>query len=504
MPGSAPGEEPPPLAAGERERLLQPGRNCWRIERAHRFAPIVDAADYFAVLKAAILEARHTVMLISWDFDTRILLEPDDPKSGVPNKLGAFISEVVKRRPKLCAYVLKWDFSIVQSLGRGATPLFILDWITDRRIRFKLDSEHPLGACHHQKVVVIDDALAFCGGIDMTVGRWDTRGHLDDDRRRRSPWHRSLGPWHDITTAVDGAAAKALGELARERWHRATGERLEPPPPEHDPWPTRLDPMLRDIDVAIARTAPAHGGRPEIREIEALYLTGIAAARRTIYLESQYFASRRIAEALAARLREVNGPEIVIVNPESAAGWLEEEAMGSARARLIAELRKADRHDRFRIYTPVTAGGTPIYVHAKVMAVDNRLLRVGSSNLNNRSMGFDTECDIAIEAVPGTPDETRIGTAIAAVRNGLVAEHLGVTPDEVAAAHAETGSFIRAIETLRRPGRTLVPFEAELPNEAETFIAEHELLDPERPQGLWTALTRRVWRGGSALRPATR
>ncbi len=93
---------------------------------------------------------------------------------------------------------------------------------------------------------------------------------------------------------------------------------------------------------------------------------------------------------MAARLREPDGPEIVVVNPETADGWLEEKAMGSARARLLRLVRAADRFGRFRLYTPVAAGGTPIYVHAKVLVMDDRLLRIGSSNLNNRSLGYDT------------------------------------------------------------------------------------------------------------------
>src|SRR3546814_6046315 len=62
-----------------------------------------------------------------------------------------------------------------------------LRWARRRNITFKFDSAHPIGAAHHQKIVVIDDALAFCGGIDMTADRWDTLAHLEDDPRRRRP-----------------------------------------------------------------------------------------------------------------------------------------------------------------------------------------------------------------------------------------------------------------------------------------------------------------------------
>ena len=91
--------------------------------------------------------------------------------------------------------------------------------------------------------------------------------------------------------------------------------------------------------------------------------------------------------------------------------------MGVARQRLLAHLRRADVHDRFRIYTPVTAAGAPVYVHAKVLVIDDRLLRIGSSNLNNRSMGLDTECDLAIDAAPDAPDAPVIARAVEGLRD---------------------------------------------------------------------------------------
>lgn len=494
--------KPAPLRTGE-QRLLQPGATCWRIERANRLALLIDAADYFATVKAAALKAQHSIMLIGWDFDTRIKLDPDAEDPGMPDRLGPFLKWVVKRRPGLRVYVLKWDLGLIQALGRGLTPLFILNWMTNRRIRFKLDSQHPAGATHHQKIIVIDDALAFCGGIDMTTDRWDTRQHTDEDRHRVQPNGRPYGPWHDASTAVDGEVARALGELARERWRKSTGEMLPPPPPDSDPWPDDLAPTFEDVDIAIARTLPEYDEQPEIREIETLYLAGIGAAERSIYIESQYFASQRIAEALAKRLREPNGPEVVIVNPESADGWLEEAAMGSARARLLKMIDEADHEQRFRLYCPVTERGQPIYVHAKIMTVDDRLLRIGSSNLNNRSMGFDTECDLAIEAIDGAPDEARIRCTIAEIRDDLVAEHLSVSRQAVVTAcEAATGSLIGAIEALRGSGRTLTPFEPPALNMAQRTLAETNLLDPERPTSGWRKLKRHVASGMPALRRA--
>lgn len=468
--------------------ILRPGETCWRIERAGRLSVIVDAARYFSALRSAVRQARHSVFMIGWEFDTRISLDPEATDDDVPHRLGKLLSWAVRHNPDLRIYMLEWDIGMIRTLGRGSTPLRLADWVTGSRITLKLDHAHPSGAAHHQKIVVIDDAVAFCGGIDTTADRWDTPEHPDSSEFRRRPTTgRRYGPWHDATVAVDGAAARALGELARERWKRATGKEIPSPPQGPAEWPEDLQVTLHDVDVAISRTAPEYGGREAVHEIEALYLAIIAATRRSLYIESQYFASRKLAEAIAKRLREPDGPEVVVVNPETADGWLEEEVMGSSRARLLKLIRKADRHGRFRLYTPVAEQGTPIYVHAKVVVMDDRLLRVGSSNLNNRSMGMDTECDLSVEARPDTPGQADLRRRIAGLRNAFVAEHLGVGVAEVEAALARTSqSLIGAIELLRDSGRSLVPFEPPEFNDVEdAAFAESDLLDPERPARRW-------------------
>ncbi len=468
--------------------VLQPGETCWRIARADRMAVIVDAADYFEVLHAALQQAQHSIIMIGWEFDTRISLRPDQPHGAVPTKLGRFFNWLIGQNPDLHIHLLEWDLGMINALGRGTTPLRVVDWLAGDRIHLKLDHAHPSGAAHHQKIVVIDDALAFCGGIDMTTDRWDRRDHRDDDPLRKRPTTgRHYGPWHDATVAVDGEAARALGIVARDRWRQATGEELAPPPAVPPLWPEDLAPTFTAVDVAISRTAPEYDGRPPVHEIEKLYLAIIAAARDSVYIESQYFASRKIAEAIAARLGEADGPEFVIVNPLAADGWLEEEVMGSSRARLLDLVGKADIHDRFRLYTPVAAGGTPIYVHAKIVAMDDRLLRVGSSNLNNRSLGMDTECDLTIEADPASAKDKDLRARITDLRNDLLAEHLGGEITEVAQAiKAAGGSLIAAIEALRGEGRTLEPFTPpDLNGIEKTVMAENDLLDPERPARRW-------------------
>lgn len=461
------------------------GKAFWRVERATRMSVLIDADSYFKNARLAMLKARRRIMLIGWDFDARIALTDSKREEGEPAKVGDFIYWLVERNPDLEIFLLRWDVGALKTLTRGSTIFTLARWMRHPRIHTKLDSAHPVGASHHQKIVVIDDCLAFCGGIDMTSGRWDTRRHRDVEPRRAAPSGKPYMPWHDATTALQGPVAAALGELARDRWQRAGGHALPPVTETTDCWPKGLATAFRQVEVGIARTSPELPDYPEVREIEALFLEQIASAKVSIYAESQYFASRRIAEAIAARLAEADGPEIVIVNPEHAQGWLEPIAMDTARARLVAALKQRDVHDRFRLYHPYTAKGVAIYVHAKVMIVDGRTLRIGSANMNNRSMGLDTECDITIDA----GDEG--AEAIRAIRDGLIAEHLGLPAARVAAQIDAQGSLIAAIEALRGPGRSLRPYEVPDLNAVEGWLADNEVLDPESPSEMFEATAKR-------------
>jgi len=463
--------------------ILEPGRNCWRIERAGRASLIVDAADYYRHALHAMLEARSQILLIGWDVDTRVRLIDEDPPAGAPPTLGAFLSWIAKRRPELFIYILAWDQGAISVPGRGTTFFRMLRWGLDKQISIKWDHQHPLDGSHHQKILVIDDKLAFCGGIDITGSRWDTRRHCDTEPGRRRPFTgRAYEPWHDATMAVDGDTAAAIGDLGRVRWACATGTHLTAPPrATHDPWPVDLQPQFRDIEVAVARTRGKAGFVEEVREIEALFVDLIERATRFVYVETQYFASRVIAEAIGRRLEEPDGPEFVIVNPRHAYGWLDERVMSPARWQLVDALRKKDKGGRFAIYAPVTEQRADIYVHAKIMIVDDCLLRVGSANMNNRSMGLDSECDLLID---GRDDAAARGT-IAEIRNDLLAEHFGAESGEVERCFEKTGSLIRCIETLCNEGRSLVPLNPKEPTELEKKLAQSELLDPEAADELF-------------------
>lgn len=425
------------------------------------------------------LRAESRIMVIGWDLDHRVQFEPGPTTQPGPNHLALFLHWLLWQRPELRVYLLKSNLRLLPAFDGvwfGVAPVSLLNQVTSKRLKLAVDGAHPLGAVHHQKIVVIDDEVAFCGGIDLTVGRWDTREHSPVNTGRRTGGE-SYGPRHEVAAVVDGAAARILAEEARDRWAAATGETLEPLPSTGETrWPERLQPAVRDVEVGVARTLPTFADRCEVREVEALNLAAIASARDVIYLENQYLAARGLADALAARLREPDGPEVVIVLPRSSESRLEKGSMDSARERLVRMLWDADEHGRFGVYWPAVKGGDSVYVHSKVMVVDDRLLRIGSSNLNNRSLGFDSECDVAIEAPAGRDD---VREHIVRTRDNLAAEHLGVSLEVFRDAVAEHGSFLHAVDSLRGTGRSLRKFtEFMIAADASPF-AENDLMDPD-------------------------
>lgn len=472
--------------------VLTAGKTCWRVAPADRVAVIVDGQDYFKAVKRALLLAEHSILLIGWDFDTRVIFEPENPEIEGPNKLGAFLNWLAERRPNLTIDLIRWRFAFAQTFPRRALPMFLLDWISRKNVHLRLDGTHPAGAAHHQKIVVVDDSLAFVGGIDMTIGRWDTRRHERRDPRRKAPGGGDMLPWHDAAVLMDGDAARTVAGVARERLHRGTNLRL-PEVRTRSIWPVGIQPTFREVNVGVARTWPKREPHEPAYEIEALYLAAIEAARTTIYIESQYFASRKIAEAIFTRLREEDGPEVVMVLPRHASGWLQSAIMDSARSRLLRLARRAGENGRFACYFPRNESGEAIYVHAKIMIVDDRLLRIGSSNLNNRSMGFDTECDVAIEAGDNA-DSAELRRQIIAVRNDLLGEHLGATSSRVGQEIEKKGTLIGAINALATGKRSLVPMPIEENNALEDALAENDLTDPERPDPLWKRLARAATR----------
>src|SRR5438874_716121 len=355
--------------------LLRPGYNCWAVSRAERVAMLVDAADYYKAFYEAALRARHSITILAWDFNSQTRLHFDPVEAnGPPALLGEFLNWLVHRRHSLHVHVLNWDYPMVFGTDREFPPLYGFGWTPARRVHLRYDDTHPFAGCQHQKIVVIDDSVAFIGGVDLAVRRWDTPEHIADEPRRVA-YGKPYPPFHDLMVALDGEAARQLSH-----------------------------------------------------------------------------------------------------------GWLEEHTMHVLRTRLIERLRKADRHGRFHVYYPHVPGLAErccLDVHSKLMVVDDRILRIGSSNLCNRSLGLDTEADVAIEA-RGRP---QVANAIRRFRDRMLAEHLGVPLEKVRLEIDRTGSLSGAINVLAHDGRSMRELDG-LPTWSDAVVNVAAVADPDEPIAL--------------------
>ncbi|MEJ2165293.1 MAG: VTT domain-containing protein [Desulfobacterales bacterium] len=458
--------------------ILNEGQNCWRKARAARAAFLIDGAAYFEALWEAVKKAQQSLYIAAWDVDSRTELQRRTPDENPACRLGDFLNAVVKQAPELHVYILAWDFPMLYVREREPLPVINLAWKSHRRIHFELDSQHPIGGSQHQKIVVIDDATAFCGGIDLTKNRWDTPQHRLNDPRRKDPDGKLYPPFHDIQMIVEGEAASALGVLFRDRWKFATGKDLPPVDSHNSAWPSLLEPDVTETRIGIVRTLPAFKDRQEVRETENLYCDAIAAAQESIYIENQYLTSVAVARALQQSLQQEKGPEIAIVLPRESSGWLEQSTMDAVRARILSRLEAADHSNRLRILYPALAGGENcIYVHSKCLVVDDRLVLVGSANLSNRSMGLDSECSLVLEA----EGHSKAAQAVAAFRSALLAEHLGTSSAEIRQA-AGSRSLIRTIESASGANRSLRRLEHRKPSvDGTKLVPDEDWLDPEKP-----------------------
>ncbi len=471
----------------EEVTILKPGRNCWALEPVERAELLIDGADYFAAFADACHAAKKQILILGWDFDRNEKLFREDgphdqPHGDGPQKLGDFLVALTKCNEDLSVYLLSWDFNMIYAAEREFLPALKLRLQAPPRFHFRLDGVHPKGASHHQKLVVIDDRIAFVGGIDLSRWRWDTCEHLPNDCRRRDPNGKDYPPFHDMMLLVQGKAAVRLGELARERWKRACGWNIRAPRYNADstPWPEWLNSGVTNAQVGIARTEPKFKKNLQVDEVLQLYLDAIASATHSIYIENQYFTSERLTQALRDSLQQKHGPEVVLVLPQKTGGWLEQATMDVLRSRAIQVLRNEDTHNRLRIYYPhqLNLGEECISVHAKLMIVDDRLLRVGSANASNRSMGLDTECDLALESKTAGD---HIADFIRGSRSRLLAEHLDCNSEQIDHALSQQKGLISAIESLRKEGRSLYELDCAVPQEVDDIVPDAGLIDPPEP-----------------------
>lgn len=457
------------------QHIFRIGHNVCRVEKADRLSFLIDGSEYFAALGNAIRDAKQQIWIVGWDFNGRIRLAPqcDDPIW-----LDELLLSQLEASPDLVIRILVWGMGPIYS-GKSLKLFRRSGFLSHPRVKIKFDFAHPFMASHHQKMVSIDGYRAFIGGIDLTDGRWDDSRHLADNPLRVRQDGTRYEPVHDVQAMVDGAAAAAVQDLVRRRWHRATGERVQSTSEAFCPNTRQAERLadLTNIPVALS-VADRRVARGECQSIK-LALDAIASANSHIYIEAQYLASFRIAEALAARLKSSAPPEVVVIVTRISHGWIERQIMGRNRSRIIRRLKRQDPHDRLWVMYAVVAGEAAsaeqeVLIHSKLIIVDDEFVRIGSSNLNHRSERFDTEADISFVA---RDNAERL--AIAGLRNKLMAEHMGVSADKVATAFAANNSLHETIRMNNQPSlRGLRHFDVDLKEGSTSPALATPIVDP--------------------------
>ncbi|OCK54554.1 phospholipase [Bradyrhizobium sp. LMTR 3] len=474
--------------------MLIPGETVWRRCKAGRLTILNDAAAYFAALREALLLATRQVYIIGWDIhsQTRFVGPSGYADDGYPQELGAFLKALLKAKPDLRINILIWNFPALYAAEREWNSAAKFTAHASDRLRFCFDSSLPLGSAQHQKIVVIDGALGFVGGLDLTIRRWDTSAHETHHPLRTDPDGKPYPPFHDVQCMVDGEAAASLTEVAENRWRAAGCTTERPAATKGERWPASVPVQCRGMTVGIARTEIATARGDGVNEVARLFEASINAADRFIYIENQFTSATDIARLLAQRMLDVPQLRVLIVMPKMHSSWFESQAMQSGRGGFIARFVSAGVMDRVRFVYPSTRDAeqaAAVMVHSKVMIVDDRMLRVGSANLNNRSMGADTECDLVFEATSDAHCEY-----LAWLRRRLIGHFCGVDEREIERHEADLFGFLDRLAEDDSP-KSLQPIDPAA-SVGGVAVMVQPVADPREPLHLdraanrmWTART---------------
>jgi cardiolipin synthase A/B len=321
-------------------------------------------------------------------------------------------------------------------------------------IGIRWDRAHP-SFCQHQKTWLIDaDAegqIAFLGSLNLNPNSVVTFGHRGQQQN------------HDVMIELTGPAVADIHHNFVQRWNEASerhstdgiwGARgateLE--------FPTRLPAECGPVTVQIQRTIHAGryqnnhaavGGQPfdvavGERTIVAQYCSAIRSARRSIYMENQYVEIPEIVEAVHGALQR--GVEVVLVMPITPD--VSTSAYESPERRAFFEARAA--LGQYESFTLVGLAGLgldgqrkPVWIHSKIMLIDDTWATVGSANLHRFSMFGNGELNATILS----------SDTVRAFRIAVLEEHLALNTselDDVSAlrlfkqlAHANHERFLR-------------------------------------------------------------
>lgn len=468
--------------------IINIGVTCWDVASAEQTGLLIDARDYYRAFYHAARAAKRYVLISGWQFDSDVrLLRGEDAEDAGEVCLLSFLNGLCEKNQDLQIYILAWNFNSVYGIDREWFQKWYFNWTTNDRLKFCFDDCHCLGASHHQKFAVVDGAVAFLGGLDLCSSRWDDRDHCADNPRRVNADQNIYTPFHDVQSYHVGGVAKKLADLFSERWKLVRCDDLNLPETaekERVDFPGSLPILSSRVGISRTQAKTADGRQDSYQEIRRLLVAAIKSAEKLIYLENQYFSSNALFRALSRRMTDASRPrlQIVMVLAKDANALFEKISIGLMQAKLIARLKElaAATGHKIGIYYPacLDAEGqeVPTYIHSKLFLVDDRFLSVGSANMNNRSMGLDTELNVAWEAAP---EEHSVIESIRRIRADLLAEHTGA--GDSASLHEVTAAkgLVDSLERLAGSGSSRLRRHPSL----DVDPAEYEFLTSMLPDG---------------------
>lgn len=238
--------------------------------------------------------------------------------------------------------------------------------------------------------------------------------------------------------------------------------------------------------IGVCRTEWSDAGHPAATEIQGLLEGAIAAAESLIYIETQYFTSRALAQALYRRLTEPERSKlaVVLVMPAVADSPKEDFVLGNRQRtirRFIADVARHHGHQFRLLMSSESTEMAPCpatFIHSKVLIVDDEFVTIGSANFTNRSMRVDREVNVAWETRLEAPaDAARLADDIRRLRASLLAEHSGLEDDELFASLPDV--IERIDEVCGRPGGKLRCQEIPVPDGDDPLLIA--IFDPSGP-----------------------
>lgn len=371
---------------------------------------IWEAGPFYDRISDCLESAENFAIFVGWQVDSRLPMKR--PALYDLNPLGreTFQQKLIRlceARAQLQIFLLMWDHAYFYSLERETWQGRIWESIHPR-IHFVFDNRHPFGGSHHEKICLIDGRIAFCGGIDLCGDRWDSPQHLFHDPRRSLDWiTEQHGPYHDLAVQVTGPICEKIQCHIAERWRTLC----------RIPFPNTTRHKLSAEQVArhghtvyLSRTSIPIAASPEspraIREVEFLFRDLILCAKKRIILEGQYYWSPQINDLLITQVLKMKNQdfEIILILTDLEKTDTPTRKMAHYQYHLLQKLNKAAHASGVRLLcgNPYSFS-RPVYIHSKLILVDDQYLSIGSANFATRALRLDTELNLTLEA--RTPSE---------------------------------------------------------------------------------------------------